>query len=122
MMGYCVGIRRVGLKEGLVMKSQFISWRTVLTSVFFAAVAVLPNCAQAQSKSFTVDIATPTNGAFYPSPTSISLIASVTVANDDIASVQFFDGSSLIGTSTGWAVVDPPGSPGLTPGGRAYFC
>ena len=104
------------------MKSRFISWRTVLTSVFFAAVAVLPNCAQAQSKSFTVDIASPTNGAFYPSPASISLIAGVTVANDNIASVQFFDGSNLIGTSTAWAVVDPPGSPGLTPGGRAYFC
>lgn len=104
------------------MKSWFVSWRPVLTSVFFAVVAALPNCARAQSKSFTVDIASPTNGTFYPSPTSISLIAGVTVANDDIASVEFFDGSNLIGISTSGAVVDPPGSPGLTPGGRAYFC
>jgi hypothetical protein len=92
------------------MKSRFISWRTVLTSVFFAVLAALPNCAQAQSKSFSVDIASPTNGSFYPNPTNISLIAGVTVSDDDIASVQFFDGSTLIGTSTAGAVVDPPGS------------
>jgi hypothetical protein len=35
--------------------------------------------------------------------------------------VEFFDGSNVIGVSSNFAIVDPPGSPGLPPGSHAYF-
>jgi hypothetical protein len=71
--------------------------------------------------SFSIDLASPTNGSFYPGPTNIQLIAGVTVSNDTVAAVEFLDGSNEIGIATNFAIIDPPGSPGLPPGGHAYF-
>lgn len=71
--------------------------------------------------SLSVDIASPTNGATFPGPTSIDLIAVVVATNDAAAFVEFFNGSQPLGVVSNWAVVDPPGSPGLPPGSRAYF-
>ncbi len=41
--------------------------------------------------------------------------------NDPAVSVEFFDGVTPIGIVSNWAVVDPPGSPGLPPASHAYF-
>jgi hypothetical protein len=68
-----------------------------------------------------VDIASPANGATFIAPTTIQLIAGVTDSNGAIAEVQFFDGTNSLGIVTNGVVVDPPGSPGLTPGSLAYF-
>ncbi len=69
----------------------------------------------------SVDIATPTNGATFSAPADIQLIAGATASVGAVASVEFFDGTNDLGIDTFGAVVDPPGSPGLTPGGRAFF-
>ncbi|HEY3915660.1 MAG TPA: Ig-like domain-containing protein, partial [Verrucomicrobiae bacterium] len=71
--------------------------------------------------SFSIDLASPTNGSFYPGPTNIQLIAGVAVSNDTVTAVEFFDGSNEIGIATNFVIIDPPGSPGLPPGGHAYF-
>jgi hypothetical protein len=71
--------------------------------------------------SLSVEIASPTNGATYPGPANIELIAGVVTTNDAAAFVEFFDGSRPLGVVSNWAVVDPPGSPGLPPGSHAYL-
>jgi hypothetical protein len=70
-----------------------------------------------------VDIASPTNGATFSAPANIQLIAGASASAGDgaIASVQFFDGWTSLGIVSNGVVVDPPGSPGLTPGSLAYF-
>jgi hypothetical protein len=73
------------------------------------------------SSSLFVDIASPTNGSTYAGPTNIQLIAGVIATNDSAAYVEFFDGFVPIGIVSNWAVVDPPGSPGLPPASHAYF-
>jgi hypothetical protein len=73
------------------------------------------------SNSLSVDIASPTNGAIFPGPTNMDLIAGVVATNDAAAHVEFFDGSQLLGVVSNWVVVDPPGSPGLPPASHAYF-
>jgi hypothetical protein len=73
------------------------------------------------STDLSVDIASPTNGATFSAPADIELIAGAKASVGAIASVQFFDGTNDLGIVTNGAVVDPPGSPGLTPGSLAYF-
>jgi hypothetical protein len=73
------------------------------------------------SQAFSVDIASPTNGATFSAPANIQLIAGASDMDGTIADVQFFDGTNSLGVVSNGAVVDPPGSPGLTPGGLAYF-
>ncbi len=74
-----------------------------------------------QNYSLSVDIASPSNGTVFPGPTNISLIAGVVATNDAAVYVEFFDGLKPLGISSNWAVVDPPGSPGLPPASHAYF-
>jgi hypothetical protein len=74
-----------------------------------------------ESYPLFVDIASPTNGAAFPEPTNIEMIAGVVATNDAAVSVEFFDGAHPLGVVSNWAVVDPPGSPGLPPGSHAYF-
>jgi hypothetical protein len=71
--------------------------------------------------SLSVDIASPTNASVFPGPTNISLIAGVEETNDGGVVVEFFDGLKPLGVTSNWAVVDPPGGPGLPPASHAYF-
>jgi hypothetical protein len=76
----------------------------------------------ARSNSFlSLDIAAPTNGAVFPTPTTIQLIAGVQASNDSPVFLEFFDGDNSLGIAANGAVVDPPGSPGLPPGSLAFF-
>ncbi len=73
------------------------------------------------STNLWVDIASPTNGSIFTAPANIQLIAGAGGSVGAVASVEFLDGTNDLGTVTNGAVVDPPGSPGLPPGSRAYF-
>jgi hypothetical protein len=73
------------------------------------------------SSDLSVDIASPTNGAIFSAPADIQLIAGAIANVGAVASVQFFDGLTSLGIVSNGVVVDPPGSPGLPPGGRAYM-
>jgi hypothetical protein len=68
----------------------------------------------------SVDVATPTNGATFKAPTNIQLIAGASEKGGAISNVQFFDGYFSLGVVSNGVVVDPPGSPGLTPGSLAF--
>ncbi len=65
--------------------------------------------------SLSVDITHPTNGASYPAPTNISLVADVQASNANPAFVEFFDNSSLL------AIVSNSISAGPMPGGVYLF-
>jgi len=70
----------------------------------------------------SVDIAWPTNGAVFAAPANIELIAGASESGGGaVADVQFFDGTNSLGVVSNGVVVDPPGSPGLPPGSKAYF-
>jgi hypothetical protein len=103
------------------MKSFF----QIQLGCLIAGILLPLNYARAQSAAggVTIDIASPTNGSVFPAPTNIDLIAGVTDTNGPIAYVEFLDSVApyVIGIVSNGVVVDPPGSPGLTPGSRAYL-
>jgi hypothetical protein len=68
----------------------------------------------------SVVLGSPTNGETFAAPASIQLIAGVRLANGASPdTVEFFDNSRSIGVSSNFAVVDPPGFGGVTPGSLA---
>jgi hypothetical protein len=71
--------------------------------------------------ALSVDIAAPANGAIFSAPADIQLIAGASESGGPVAAVQFFDGMRSLGIVNNGVVVDPPGSPGLSPGSFAYF-
>jgi hypothetical protein len=82
----------------------------------------LPVTITVQTSPFlSVDIAAPTNGASFAAPTNVQLIAGASDSSGSNAYVQFFDGAKSLGISSNFVVVDPPGSPGLPIGVRAYL-
>ncbi|HEY3854907.1 MAG TPA: Ig-like domain-containing protein [Verrucomicrobiae bacterium] len=100
------------------------AWSIEATAVNSNGTAIGSDSAQVTvrgNSSLFVDIASPTNGAVFPGPTNIQLIAGVVTTNDAAVSVEFFDGATSIGVVSNWVVVDPPGSPGLPPASHAYF-
>ncbi len=105
-----------------IMKPLFFSLQRILLTAAAACLLTMSNVGHAQSTDgLSITIVQPTNGASFPGPTNIGLIAGVAASNDTAAIVEFFDNSQPIGVSSNWAVVDPPGSPGLPPGSHAYF-
>ncbi|HEX4122370.1 MAG TPA: Ig-like domain-containing protein, partial [Verrucomicrobiae bacterium] len=96
------------------------AYRTNGVNVGSANVQITVATTNVSSTPFSVDIASPTNGASFPGPTNIELIAGVVVSNDTVASVEFLDGSNIIGIATNWVEVDPPGSAGLPAGSHAF--
>lgn len=70
----------------------------------------------------SVSIASPTNAAVFAAPANIELIATASESGGGaIADVEFFDGLKSLGVVSNFAIVDPPGSPGLPPGSHAYI-
>ncbi len=47
---------------------------------------------------FSVSITSPTNGATFPEPTNINLIAAISATNDTVTNVDFFDGANRLGS------------------------
>ncbi len=63
----------------------------------------------------------PTNGEIFSTPADIQLIAGATDPDGYAVNVEFFANSVSLGIVSNFAVIDPPGSPGLPPGSRAFF-
>jgi len=69
----------------------------------------------------TVSFIQPTNRQTFNGPTNIQLIAGATDPDGYVVSVEFFANGNSLGISSNFAILDPPGSPGVPPGSRAFF-
>jgi hypothetical protein len=69
----------------------------------------------------SVSFIEPTNGETFNGPTNIQLIAGATDPDGYAVSVELFANGNSLGISSNFAIIDPPGSPGVPPGSRAFF-
>ena len=93
----------------------------LLAGVMLSLAGAHSALAQISNTNFQVTITAPTNGSSLTAPANVLIEALTFNAEDDVASVQFFDGANSLGVVSNGVVVDAPGAPGLPPGSLAYL-
>ncbi len=89
------------LGPSLSHRNRGSAYPALLACVVTALMLVYcPNAFSASNKAPTVSITSPTNGATFTAPASITLAANATDADGTVTRVDFYQGTTLVGRST----------------------